>query len=66
MKFLDRIPKKRRIWVFAGLALLAVLLAALLWPKGAAHTVTGENLLKTAVSPNTRRTAAAPGMKTPM
>ena len=46
MKFLDRIPKKQRIWIWAGLVLVAVLLAALFWPKGASPTVTGENLLK--------------------
>ena len=41
----NRIPKKRRIEVLTGFLLLAAVLAAFLWPKGAKRAVTGENLL---------------------
>ena len=47
MTLWERIPEKRRIWVWIGLGLLAViLLATLLWPKRQARELTGENLLK--------------------
>ena len=46
MMIWNRVPKKRRIEVLTGLLLLAAVLAAFLWPKGAKRAVTGENLLK--------------------